>query len=245
VTTNLRQKIVEISSADINELALGLDPPDPNRIPEIEYFIRSLFSEILHVEQILKTGRTPKQQLDFIEDIHRYLSAIERKLQTVDDATRFTLSAVLTEPLVRTLGIDGIRYLYPEIAVPEDSRTESYSPRRRESYAETNLATQERLIEANCTDVILCLIDAINEPLSLILKIETPIKDRGGRPPNPYRTFIIKRAVSIFEFATGRRAPRSRHGKLVNFCETIHDLLGLPLDGLGDAIQRALGSRTK
>ena len=65
--------------------------------------------------------------------------------------------------------------------------------------------------------------------------MEKDRKDRGGRRPNIYRKCVIQEAAEIFRGA-GLRPTTTANGKFENFCAAILELVGVPTEGLHDAI---------
>ena len=69
--------------------------------------------------------------------------------------------------------------------------------------------------------------------------------NKGGRPPNIYRRYAISRLALIYPYLCGTDPKPTLTGHFMRFCQLVMEALGLPTDGLEDAVRRELEKRAK
>ena len=70
-------------------------------------------------------------------------------------------------------------------------------------------------------------------------------QDKGGRPPDIYRRYVISRLAVIFPQLYGKEPKSTVTGPFVRLCQFVMETLGLPVDGLETAVQRQLSKGAK
>ena len=225
----------EIEAGEISSIARDLGLSDPERVREVEERLVALVQRLWTLERFMTFGRSRPEQLDYIKEVRKHLMALAKVFKTNDPAINRTFGAALELPLSRILGDEGLAWIWPEVVPSPDVRERDLPRRRRESYEVSDRARRGRFIDNHCIEVLSRLVQAIDQPLADILKIEKTWKDGGGPRRNPYRVWIIEESAEIFK-TIGLRPVTTRDGPFENFCAEVLQVLGLPTTGLHDAI---------
>ena len=228
-----------IEPDEISRIARELGLSDPERVREVEERLRALIHRLLTLEHSMKSGRSRREQLDYIKGVHKNLMALAQAFKTTDPAINRTFGAVLEMPLSRILGDEGLAWIWPGIVPAPNVRDRDLPKRRRESYEVSDEARRIRIINVHCIEVLSRLVQAIDQPLADILEIEKYRKDGGGPRRNIYRVQIIKESAEIFKTA-GLQPTMTAGNSFENFCAEILQALDLSTVGLHDAIVRYL-----
>jgi len=229
----------EIGPDEISLIARESGLSDPERIREVEKRLVSLIQGLWALERLKKIGKSPREQLDYIKGVREHLRALTRAFRTTDPVINRTFGAALEMPLSRILGDEGLAWIWPGVIPAPNVRDRDLPKRRRESNEVFDEARRMRIVNVHCIEVLLRLVQAIDQPLTDILEIEKYRKDRGGPRRNIYRVRIIEESADIFKNA-GLHPTTTAAGLFENFCAEILQVLGLPTEGLRDAIVRYL-----
>lgn len=84
-------------------------------------------------------------------------------------------------------------------------------------------------------------VERINTPIQTWLEIDR--LNRGGRPSNPVRDFVLIRLAESAPEILGSRATATADGKFVRLCTAVFLACGLETEGLEKAVARILKSR--
>ena len=228
-----------IEPDEISRIARELGLSDPERVREVEERLVALIQGLLTLEHFMKLGRGRREQLNYIKGVRKHLTALARAFKTDDPAINRTFGAVFEMPLSRILGDEGLAWIWPGVIPAPNVRDRDLPKRRRESNEVFDEARRMRIVNVHCIEVLSRLVQAIDQPLTDILEIEKYRKDRGGPRRNIYRVRIIEESADIFKNA-GLHPTTTATGPFENFCAEILQVLGLPTEGLRDAIVRYL-----
>ena len=233
----------QIKSEDIAEIVRDLHAPDQTRATRAERAIETLCQDLWDLEYRTKAGRSRKEQLQLIANIHKNISTSICTLGNTDPVLDETLGRLLGRRLAEILGVNGIAAVYPDAKpyLPKPHARESDLPaRQRESYAAGDQAATEQFAVEHCAPILERLLQAIDQPLSDLLEIESERIDGGGRPVYLYRNFIIKRVAAIYHDALGEPATPTEGNLFEAFCEGVLGIVGIDDTGLHSAIKRTL-----
>jgi hypothetical protein len=107
---------------------------------------------------------------------------------------------------------------------------------------EEHLSAQRRSLGLNQGHVLLKhFIDSVGAPLRNWVEIDK--LNKGGRPANAARQYMIWRLADVAPQLIGRRAPISRTGAFVDLCEQVLIACGFPEESVGKAVEAVVRKR--
>jgi hypothetical protein len=84
--------------------------------------------------------------------------------------------------------------------------------------------------------LIVGVLKTIAAPLRQLLVLEK--SNKGGRPQDLYRNYVVQELALAWEAEHGKQAPGGKTGPFVEQCREVLEELGLSTDGLADCIGR-------
>jgi hypothetical protein len=97
---------------------------------------------------------------------------------------------------------------------------------------------KERAAEDRSRELLLGVMGDLAKPLRSYLAIER--RNRGGRPKNAERDFIIDEMLAIFPQITGKAPTSSPAGPFVTLCDRVLEALGMETEGVESAVAKRL-----
>jgi hypothetical protein len=85
------------------------------------------------------------------------------------------------------------------------------------------------------------LVDRITRPIQVWLELDR--RNRGGRPSDLVRDYVLIRLLEAAPEVLGSRATATAGGKFVRLCTGVFNVCGLSTDGLEKAVERILKQR--
>ena len=241
----------EISQEDIREIIRHLGVENSVRAGALEKYLIRLCRDVWKTEHLIIVGRGRRDQLEWLEDLHKHLARIDDHLRSADPLTRKTIGRALAPTLARVLGRNGMIEVYPETSQflsndghdardPEHFRATS---NRASRYRDSDRFSDgdRRFAQDHSAQLIHGLLRALDEPIAIVLENErSSPRAKGGPPRNHLRELVIRRAAEIFEYATGNIPTTTPNGPFETLCSSIMEVLGIDEKGLNSAIKRTL-----
>jgi hypothetical protein len=231
---------------DVREIVEWLHIDDKTQFEWTVLETVALCRSLSEIESLYETGRNRGEQIAYIGKLNKLLSKIKRLLNESDPMVEKTIGQALAPVLSETLSSRGLRNLNPDASRAPMATGTVYDRTGRGATGEIEptdgleLSRRRAEFEDNGLQILAAFVDAIDVPLREILEIEKFKGKSLGRQPNPYRRFVIRRALQIYDKLHSHKPQKSGASRFESYVTGVLQVMGISDDGVSSAIAREI-----